>query len=371
MRSARVAALCSLCLLLSANIARAEEESSAAPLEPSAALEKVEEYVQPGLKWYLHYRLSEGEEGFDHRFHVSRGYITFKLKVTDWFQPRATLDAHQDDEGDWEVRLKYLYGKFIVPLETRLITRPNVEVGLVHTPWLDYEEHINHYRMQGTMALERSHLFNSADLGITAGALLGERLDADYRQRVSSHYPGRWGSVAVGLYNGGGYHAEEQNPNKVFMSRLSLRPLGWFLPNLQLSYYLILGKGNTADEPDWSLHNLFASFEHEYFVLTGQYGVGAGSQKGTLVDAGGEALSYQAYSVFAEGKLPWIHSSLIARYDRFAPEREEPASHRFLAGYAFHFYKHNTLLLDLDAITHDDQRLWAWQATATLQVAYP
>ena len=105
-----------------------------------------------------------------------------------------------------KVRLKYAYAKFHLP-DWGVLTRPEVEVGMAHMPWLDFEEHINLYRMQDTMFMERNGLFNSADLGVTFLALLGGTLPDEYQKKVSKHYPGRWGSVSFGVYNGGGYHA--------------------------------------------------------------------------------------------------------------------------------------------------------------------
>ena len=42
-----------------------------------------------------------------------------------------------------------------------------------------------------------------------AGALIGPKLPKSYQKQVSKVYPGLWGSVAIGLYNGGGYHAPQ------------------------------------------------------------------------------------------------------------------------------------------------------------------
>jgi hypothetical protein len=80
------------------------------------------------------------------------------------------------------------------------------------------------------------------------------------------------------VYNGGGYHAKETNNDKVFQSRVSLRPLGPWVPGLQVSHLLIYGKGNTAQTPAWLVNNVMASFEHRYFTLTGQVALGEGNQ---------------------------------------------------------------------------------------------
>jgi hypothetical protein len=329
--------------------------------------------VKVGTLWYLAYGFGEDKGAAYNGARVGRGYLTVKFEPVKWFTPRITLDTHQDDEGDWKVRLKYLYGKFRLPIETDWITEPDLEFGIVHTPWFDFEEHVNWYRMQGTMFIERNKLLNSADLGFTLGGLIGRKLDKEYRERVNPKYPGKYGSFALGLYNGSGYHAEEQNQNKVFESRLTLRPLGFVIPGLQFSYLFIFGKGNTEEEPDWMVHDVMGSYEHEYFVLTAQYATGKGNQAGDKIDANGDALDFQGFSVFGEIKLPWIKSTLIGRYDYWdwGVDQDSLTSQRFIGGYAFHFLKHNFVLLSYDRVSYSDDTPDSWQATVTLQVKYP
>ncbi|MCX8126939.1 MAG: hypothetical protein N3E40_07395, partial [Dehalococcoidia bacterium] len=233
-------------------------------------------YIEPSVLWYLQYAWGEEKGESYNRASVTRGYLTLKLKPVKWFTPRITLDTTQESGGDFKVRLKYLYGQLVLPVETDFITEPNVEFGIVHVPWFDFEQSIYRYRAQGAIFIERNKVLNSADIGVTVGALLGSKLSKDYQEKISKYDPGKWGSLSFGIYNGGGYNAVENNQNKVFQSRVSLRPLGWILPNLQLSHLFIFGKGNTPKEicdennvckpgePDWMLNLIMASFEHQY-----------------------------------------------------------------------------------------------------------
>lgn len=335
---------------------------------------KLWEKTKISAMWYLGYAHGESEEKRFNKVFVGRGYTTLKFKPVKWFQPRITLDTHQDDEGDWKVRLKYLYGKFVLPVETAIVTEPSVELGIVHGPWFDYEEHIDNYRMEGTMFLERNKLLNSADLGGTIAVLLGRKLPKAYQKEVSKKYPGTWGSIQLGVYNGGGYHAKETNNDKVFASRVSLRPAGPWLPNLQISHFLVTGKGNTEKTPKWLINNVMASFEHRYFTLTAQVGLGEGNQKGEKVDeTTGTSLDWFGYSFFGEAKLPFIKSTVIARVDRFDWDTDggDPATTRLITGYAFHFLPKNFVLLSLDRVAHTDDTPTDWQVKVTLQVHYP
>ena len=235
------------------------------------------------------------------RFRVGRAYFTMKKKFADWFKFRITLDIYDDDDGV-EERLKYLYANFIMP-NFAIFHKPNIEFGIVHTCWLDFEEHINYYRMQGTMFMERNKIFNSADMGVSFFTDLGGEMNAEYKKKVNKKNAGLYGSVGLGIYNGPGYHDAELNTNKVMQGRLTLRPLPYIIPGLQFSVLNISGKGNPNDSigisPDWQTNTFMASYEHQYFTLAGQFVTGKGDKLGKLVNiANKDASDYSGFSVF-------------------------------------------------------------------------
>jgi hypothetical protein len=275
-------------------------------------------------------------------------------------------DAPNNLDGSIAVRIKYAYGKFKFP-DLAFFTKPYLEVGVVHMPWLDFEEHVNMYRCQDTMFMERNGLFNSADLGVTFVSLLGGEMPKEYQDSVSHYYPGRYGSMSFGLYNGSGYHASEKNQNKVLEGRLTVRPLPDIIPGLQLSYFGIWGKGNNKDtNPDWQVNNGFASFEHEYVVLTGQYYWGEGRQNG------GDENDKEGYSFFAEVK-PHKKFSIIGRYDRFDPndDIDDDENSRYIVGAAYHIDKQhkNMIVLDYDQVDYEQNKSDDKRIQLTLQVA--
>ena len=304
------------------------------------------------------------------KFVLKRGYLNVESKVLPYLSVRWTTDITQDSSGDVKPRMKYLYGRF-TGHQMGFITDPMLEFGLVHMPWLDYEEAINGYRMQDTMFTERNGLFNSADFGITIGGLFGGKMPAEYQKTVSSAYPGRYGSFMIGVYNGTGYHAAEHNTNKVLEGRISIRPLPDVVPGLQFSYFGIHGKGNTAAAPDWNLNLGWVSYESQYFVLTGQYLKGTGNQAGTAVDSMGKSLDRDGYSVFADGKITpqW---SVIARYDHFDPNTklDNQAQKRTIGGVAYHLGKGNILLLDYEQLKFDNGSPTDKRGQLTLQVKF-
>lgn len=307
-------------------------------------------------KWYLNYENGEKDGKDNSKFSINRAYLTFKPGVNDWFEPRITLDAHMDDEGDFEVRLKYLYGKFKLGGLSNLITDTAVEFGLVHTPWLDFEQKINAYRMKDKMTIERCGVQNSADAGITVFANLGGKLSKGAQSAVGNKkYAGKFGSVALGIYNGGGYHAKEKNNNKTFQSRVTVRPLSNWLPHLQLSYFHINGRGNKEDSPLWRTDNLMVSLQSNNIIATAQHFRGNGNQKGKM-------RKYKGYGAFVELKRDsW---SLIGRHD-WLRHKGEVAKKYWLGGIAHYFVGKNAVLLTYDCDTVSDD----WKVVATVQIA--
>ena len=306
-------------------------------------------------KWYLSYENGEkgGEEAT--KFKVGRAYFTYKTSPVKWFNPRITLDATQDDTGDWKVRLKYVYGKFKGG-DLGLLTNLALEAGLVHTPWLDFEDAINPYRMKDKMTLERVGVMNSADLGLTGFANLGGKLSKSAIKSLGNKkYAGKFGSVSLGIYNGSGYNKKEKNNNKVFQSRVSLRPLAEVFPHLQVSHFHVNGKGNTEESPKWRTDNVMVSFEHKYFNTTAQYLFGKGNQKGKMG-------KYEAYGLFADLKLgPW---SVMGRYD-WLEHKKEVSQEYWLGGVSYSFLGKNRVMVSYDRDTVSDD----WKAMATVQLA--
>jgi hypothetical protein len=331
-----------------------------------------------GLLWYLSYQ--NGERGDNDngtgysQFTIKRGYLTVKKDFLPWLTSRMTLDvttvkddAADDYTGSLAVRIKYMYGQFNLP-DFAFLTKPFIEFGQVHMPWLDFEENLNWYRCQDTMFVERNNTFNSADVGINFVSLFGGLINEEYQKKVNSAYPGRYGSMALSLMNGAGYHAAENNGNKVLEGRLTVRPLPDIVPGLQLSYFGITGKSNqTTDPPEWQVNLGFVSFEHEYVVLTGQYYWGKGNQSGA------DEFKKDGYSFFTELK-PHKKFSIIGRYDYFNPNKDQKddENRRYIAGVAYHLDKQhmNMILLDYDMVDYkqsnktDDRRI-----QLTLQVA--
>lgn len=313
--------------------------------------------VKISAQWFVSYENGQFRGGDINRFILNRGYLSVQKKLNRNFVARITSDVSVDEEGDGrgdiEMRIKYLYLRYKLP-SLGWITQPYVETGIIHRPWLSFEQRINRYRVQGTMYLDRVRILSSADYGISFFGHLGGELDEAYQQRVNASHAGRLGSVAIGIHNGGGYHAIEENNNKTIETRLSVRPLPDVLPGLQVSYGGGYGKGNDPSEPIWNLNVGMLSYETRYFTFAGQAFTGRGNSYGSLVDENGESVKNSGYSFFGEIKVPTSNFSLFSRYDSWDAELPEAKTFRLIAGMAYNLNPNSKLVLNVDY--YDDEK---------------
>ena len=333
------------------------------------AVPKALKGLEVGMLAYIDYsngiKPEPGDEDSSfNNFRITRGYLTVQKEILPWMRTRITIDTHQDDEGDYKERLKYLYAEFRPP-DLGPLTGMKSEVGLGHIPWLDFEEHVNPYRCQGTMAIERAGVFNSADTGISLRGDFASKLEGAKEKTGSHHYDGRYGSWHLGVYNGSGYHASEKNNNKVVDGRLTLRPLPDLIPGLQLSYFGLYGEGNdkasNGDYPDYEVNMGMLSYEHPWGILTAQYFRTEGNANGKWVDVDGDALDTEGYSFFGNLRLPVFDRkfSLFARYDHFNQDDDNKIGNdadydMYMGGLAWDIYKGNMLLLSYETTNYGD-----------------
>ena len=325
--------------------------------------------------WYIGYAARDLNGLKENEFFLRRGYLTFKTKITDQLVARLTQDITIDREGDGigdvELRIKYAYLNY-QHYDIWIFTKPNVEFGIVHRPWLVFEQHVNDYRVQGQLFLERIGLLSSADFGVTFSTLLGGEMDKDYQTSVNKAFPGKYGSISFGIYNGGGYNELENNVNKNFEGRFSIRPLPFVIPGLQFSYLNAFGSGNTPEAPEYLLHSGMLSYESWLLALTWTIFTGVGNQSGKAVDENGNSVDHSGYSAFLEFRIPYTRLRLVSRYDYLKIQFPKPVESRTLiTGIAYAFTNGSKILIDYDLHDEtDDPRTPAKQAELMVEVRF-
>jgi hypothetical protein len=302
--------------------------------------------------WFIaHRNCKVDDENWENKFILKRSYFTIKNEINDVFYVRytqdLTLDKEGDDAGNVETKIKYLYLK-IRPRYSGFITSSYVEIGMVHRPWLTYEQNVNVYRVQGYMAVERNELYNSAGFGVLIGGNIGPKMDKEYLANVCSSMQGKYLSYSIGIYNGGGYASFEQNSNKVIEGIVNFRPFPNIIPQIQLTHAFNIGKGNTVEAPDFNQFLFHGGYIGKQVIITGQYHFGEGDYKGVFIDTlnQNKALKNFGYSIFGEYRIGKTPFAIFARYDYFRiKDISDRNIERQIAGFKYNFYKDLSFIL--------------------------
>jgi hypothetical protein len=299
-------------------------------------------------QWFIGFRHHEQEDL--NQFLLKRAYISYEKQITPWLSGRITPDITMDregmDKGNVELRLKYLYAQFDIP-DFLFFTGNNIKTGLTPRPWIGYEQDINIYRSQGKMFLERTHVINSTDFGIHYYSNIGNHYEqSDFETACR----GTYGNMVLGVFNGGGYHALEENKNKTLEWRFTFRPFPDHFGGLLATYHGAWGHGNSVWNHTFRLNGVHLGYEHKYFVLSGQYYQGLGSYDDKLVSlVANNSIPHDGYSFFGEFRHPKTGLGAWVRYDYQNLEyTDEFAEERIIVSAVWKFYNSNKIILSYD-----------------------
>ncbi len=281
-------------------------------------------------------------------FSIQRAYVNVKKEIAPWLKVRVTTDIKGDSDG-YKLRMKYTYADILVP-DAGFLTGNDVRAGLGHTPFLDFEEAINGYRMQGAMFQDRNGLITSSDIGVSVLGNFGGKLTKEQTEEVGNHhYNGRYGTYHIGVYNGGGYGVtSDNNQNKSIQGRVTVRPLPDMLPGLQITYLGITGKGD-SDNTSWTNNTGFISYQSSYGVVTAEVMRGKNNKGGT------SATKKSGYSFFGSLNVPQYKKvAVFARYDSLDPDRDTSNDRitTTIGGVSYRLYKGNYIVAAYEK-THD------------------
>ena len=282
-----------------------------------AAKEPAFPTVSVGILSYLQYDAELQNRDDFNAFDVTRGYINIVADVARNVRFRATPDVRRVTDGSLSgslaFRMKYGFAEF----DNLLGARSWVRFGLHQTPWLDFEESINRYRVQGQMFSERE--------GIIAGS-------GDFGAGLLAPLPGGYGEVNAGIYNGEGFGSGEANKFKSFQGRVTIRPFPQapLARGLRISGFYDQG-AYAADHP--RRHGIvMASFEHTHVVGTAQWL--AGTERTLTRPTRAHFRGASAFAEVRQGPEGW---AVIARIDHFDPDHNtsDDSDRRLIAGVAY------------------------------------
>lgn len=295
--------------------------------------------ISVGVLSYLQYSAElENRDGFN-AFDITRGYININGTLTRNIRFRLTPDLRRVTDGSLAGSLTFRLKYGFIQFDNVLRPGARLRFGLHQTPWLDFEEGINRYRMQGQMFSEREGLIpGSGDFGVG----------------YFTPFPNNYGEIELGVYNGEGFTQPDINKYKSFQARVTVRPFPQhaIAKGFRLNGFYDLGS-YASDQP--RRHAIvMGSYEHDKVVATAQWLTATERPTPTLardLDRGG-------YSLFLEVRQSIKGWAGIARLDRFDPDQNlaDNERSRLIAGVAYWLQWSNVrigLLLNDEDVSYD------------------
>jgi len=276
------------------------------------------------------YQLKDTVNHFN-SFDVTRAYVNVLGRFSGGVGTRVTADIYRNTDGSLSYRLKYAFATY-TPQGSPL----TFKLGQIHTPWLDWEEALWDYRMQGQMAMERAGYMSAADFG--AGV------------------DGKWGPDRVNfqftVVNGETYKTGEVagagGQGKDAMARISVRVLDTNdssrVGGLRITGYAAYGKAATYADRNRYLAML--SYRTKQLTLAGE---AAAAQDGL-----GAATNGHLYSAFGVYKFTPSKAAVIARVDIFHPQAGNTTDKqtRVIGGVSYQLTPNWRLLGDWDHVSY-------------------
>ncbi|HYR16185.1 MAG TPA: hypothetical protein VEQ67_18500 [Mycobacterium sp.] len=270
-------------------------------------------------------------------FDVTRAYVNVLGRFSGGITTRVTADIIPSAVANQQLRLKYAFAAW-TPTGSSL----TYKLGMMQTPFVDYEETLWDYRMQGTIAVDRNGAMTSSDIGFGVD--------------------GKWnndqvnGQIAV--VNGEGYSGGTGDFHKDLEARVSVRVKptndASRVGGLRLTGYAGVGKyGPAFAGNDRNRYLGQVSYRSQQFTLAGEFVSRKDStQTGSILTAFG------VYHLTG-GKV-----AVIGRVDLVDPDKNvaNNKNTRIIGGLSYQLSPNVRLLADLDRLSFESG------ATATNQV---
>jgi len=263
-------------------------------------------------------------------FDVTRAYVNVVSKFTGGIATRVTADIYrQAGDNSLRYRLKYAYVAY-TPGTSPL----TFKLGATQTPWLDWEEALWDYRMQGTVALDRNGYLSSSDIGFG----------------IDGKWSGDHVNGAVIFMNGENYNGGTGDQHKDVAARVSVRLAptndSSRVGGLRLTGYGHYGKPTGGGVRDRAVGML--SYRSRELTLAAEYAMTRDSTTTTALLKGSVFSAYGVYHV-ASSKV-----ALIGRVDAVDPNTGVAGDRqtRVIGGVSYQLSPNVRLLGDWDHLSY-------------------
>jgi len=273
-------------------------------------------------------------------FDVTRAYVNVIGRFSGGLYTRVTADIYRNtaasSNGSLSYRLKYAYAAY-TPAGSAL----TYKVGQIHTAWLDWEEALWDYRVQGSMPLERGFM-------TAAGTQNPYMSSSDFGVGVD----GKWGpdkaNMQIVVVNGENYNTSPGDKGKDAQARLSYRLKNTNdssrVGGLRLTGYAQYGKATGGGQ-----RNRFVgmvSYRTRQVTLAGE---AAATQDWPT---GAAAVNGRVYSAYGVYKFTRSKAAALARVDLYDPQAGvDDKQTRFIAGLSYQLTPNWRLLVDFDNLS--------------------
>jgi len=269
----------------------------------------------------------------NNNFDVTRAYINVIGRFSGGVYTRITADISRlpavTTDNSLRYRLKYAYAAY-TPQGSSL----TYKLGQIHTPFIDWEEALWDYRMQGQMAMERGGYLSSSDFGLG----------------VDGNWSADKINMQVGIYNGESYSGGTGDKRKDLMGRVSVRVSETDdvsrVGGLRVTAYGHYGKPTTGGLRSRLLG--MVSYRSKQITLAGEYAITRDSTTGGAKQPGTVASVFGVYH-FSNSK-----AAVLARVDLTDPNTNVGNNRltRFVGGASYQLTPNLRLLADLDMLSY-------------------
>lgn len=273
---------------------------------------------------YTQYQYSDAPIPAKSTFDMTRAYVNVLGRFSNGITTRVTSDVLANGVGgNYVIRLKYAFAAW-TPTGSSL----TYKLGMIHTPWVDFEETLWDYRMQGTIAVDRNGAMTSSDVGFGVDGMWNN-------QQVNAQFA---------IVNGEGYSGGSGDFRKDFEARVSYRlsPTddNSRVGGLRLSGYVGVGK-TTGAGADRNRYLGMLSYRKQQFTVAGEY-----------VSRKDGPVTGSIISAFGVYHLTNSKVALIGRVDLVDPDNNVASNNvtRIIGGASYQLSPNVRMLADLDRV---------------------
>jgi len=240
-------------------------------------------------------------------FDITRAYLSAIGRFSGGIMTRVTADVYHDADatagGGLNYRLKYAYAGW-TPEGSNIGFR----FGLTQTPFVDWEEQLWDYRMQGPVPVDRNSYMSSSDFGLA--------VDGSFNSEMFN--------FQAMVFNGENYNKTPGDQHKDFAARASVRLLGTD-EGSRVGGLRVTGYAQVGTPTSGGTRNRFiglVSYRTRGLLLAGEFV----SAKDTVTNPAKISTTGQILSAYGWVKIPDTRVAVVARVDVVDPNTCSPAT---------------------------------------------